>query len=85
MTFLFTQKEYQKNSSIKNNRYAVLKPLKNKFMRLDKILKSFSDKELKEYILNRIYTNGLNDLNDRNDTNNSNGTNDTNDTNDAND
>ena len=54
-------------------------------MRLDKILKSFSDKELKEYILNRIYTNGLNDLNDRNDTNNSNGTNDTNDTNDAND
>ena len=46
-----------------------MKPLKNKFMRLEKILKSFSDKELKEYILNRIYTNGLNDLNDTNDSN----------------
>ena len=59
-----------------------MKPLKNKFMRLDKILKSLTDKELKEEILTRIYTNGLNDLNDRNDTNNSSDTNDTNDTND---
>ena len=86
MTFFFwPRKNIKRIVQLKNNRYAVLKPLKNKFMRLDKILKSFSDKELKEYILNRIYTNGLNDLNDRNDTNNSNGTNDTNDTNDAND
>ena len=48
---------------LKNNRYATLKPLRNKFMRLEKILKSFSHKELKEYILNRIHTNDLNDSN----------------------
>ena len=33
---------------LKNNRYAALKPFKNKFMRLEKMLKSFSHKELKE-------------------------------------
>ena len=33
---------------LKNNRYATLKPLRNKFMWLEKILKSFSHKELKE-------------------------------------
>ena len=46
---------------LKNNRYAALKPFKNKFMRLEKMLKSFSHKELKEYILNYIYTNNAND------------------------
>ena len=75
---------------LKNNRYAALNPPKNKFMRLDKMLKSFSHKELKEYILNRIHTNDLNDSNDinnkndLNDTNDSNDWNDTNDTNDTN-
>ena len=33
-----------------------MKPPKNKFIRLDKILKSFSHKELKDHILNRIQT-----------------------------
>ena len=33
---------------LRNNRYAALKPPKNKFMRLDKMLKSFWYKELKE-------------------------------------
>ena len=42
---------------LKNNRYAALKPLRNKFTRLEKMLKSFSHKELKEYILNRIHIN----------------------------
>ena len=46
---------------LKNNRYAALKPFQNKFMRLEKMLKSFSHKELKEYILNYIYTNNAND------------------------
>ena len=50
---------------LKNNRYAALKPLKNKFMQLEKILKSFSHKELKEYILNHIdkyYSNDVNKI-----------------------
>ena len=48
---------------MKNNRYAALKPLKNEFMQLEKMLKSFSHKELKEYILNHIHTNDSNDSN----------------------
>ena len=51
---------------LKSNRYAALKPLKNKFMRLEKMLKSFSCKELKKYILNHIYTNNANDSHDSN-------------------
>ena len=51
---------------LKNNRYVALKPPKNKLMRLEKMLKSFSHKELKEYILNHIYTNDPNDSNDSN-------------------
>ena len=66
---------------LKNNRYAALNPPKNKFMRLDKMLKSFSHKELKEYILNRIHTNPLNDISN---TNNCNDLNDINNTNDSN-
>ena len=46
---------------LKNNRYAALKPLKNKLIQLEKMLKSFSHKELKEYILNLIRTNDAND------------------------
>ena len=42
---------------LKNNRYAALQPPKNKFMRLDKMVKSFSHKELKEYILSHINSN----------------------------
>ena len=54
---------------LKNNRYASIKPLKNKFMRLEKMLKSFSHKELKEYILNCIISNDLNDINNTSDLN----------------
>ena len=69
------------DNSIKNNRYAALKPPKTKFMRLDKMLKSFSHKELKEYILNRIHTNPLNDISNTNDWNDLNDINNTNDSN----
>ena len=48
---------------LKNNTYAALKPLKNKFMRLNKMLKSFSYKQLKEYILSHINSNDSNTLN----------------------
>ena len=60
---------------LKNNRYAASKPLEIKIMRLDKMLKSFSHKELKEYILNRIHTNDSNDTNNANDSNDSNDSN----------
>ena len=80
---------YRKNDStnkaylvqLKNNRYTALKPLKNKFMRLGKMLKPFSNEEINEYMLSHFISNGLNDLND---TNNSNDINDTNNTNDSN-
>ena len=52
---------------LKKIRYAALKSLKNKFKWLKKMLKSFSHKELKEYILNRIHTNDTNDTNNTND------------------
>ena len=39
-----------------NDRCAALKPLKNKFVKLDEILGSFSQKELKEYLINGIAT-----------------------------
>ena len=39
---------------LKNNRYAAIKPLKNKYTQLNGILKSFSHMELKEYVLNLI-------------------------------
>ena len=55
---------------LKNNRYDALKPLKNKFTRLEKMLKSFSHKELEEYILNRIHKNNSNDINNTDDLNN---------------
>ena len=48
---------------LKNDRYAALKPLKNKFMQLNKISKSFSHKELKEHILNHILKNDLDNIN----------------------
>ena len=39
---------------LKNNRYAELKRLKNKFIKLDNMLTSFSHKELREHILQHI-------------------------------
>ena len=70
---------------LKNNRNAALKPLGNKFTWLEKMLKSFSDKELKEYILNRICINNSNDINNTDDLNDSNDTNNTNNLNDSKD
>ena len=35
---------------LKNNRYAAIKPLKNKYIQLDEILKCLSQTELKEYV-----------------------------------
>ena len=70
---------------MKNNRYAAIKPLKNKFKQIEKILKSFSHKEIKEHILNHIHINNSNDSNDINDSNDTNDTNDSNDTNNSND
>ena len=67
---IYTAKDDSTNKAhivqLKNNRYVELKPLKNKFMRLDKMLKSFSHKELKEYILNCIHTNDPNNTNGSN-------------------
>ena len=71
-----------------------MKPPKNKFMQLEKMLKSFLHKKIKDHILNHIHTNNSNDINDTinrnhlNDTNDINDlydTNDINDTNDSND
>ena len=70
---------------MKNNRYAAIKPLKNKFKQIEKMLKSFSHKEIKEHILNHIHINNSNDSNDINDSNDTNDTNDSNDTNNSND
>ena len=39
---------------LNNYRYAAIKPLKNKFIKLDKLLESFSHTELREYILQNI-------------------------------
>ena len=46
---------------LENNRYAAVKPLENKFIRLDKMLKSFSHKELRAHILQYILKNKIND------------------------
>ena len=73
---IYTTKDDSTNKAhivqLKNNRYAALKPFKNKFMRLEIMLKSFSRNELKEHIWNHIYKKDSNDSNDSNDTNNSN-------------
>ena len=39
---------------INNCRYAAIKPLKDKFIKLNELLKSFSKLELREYFLQRI-------------------------------
>ena len=42
-----------------NYRYAAIKPLKNKFIKLDKLLKSFSHTELRQHILQNILKNKI--------------------------
>ena len=44
---------------LKDNRYAAVKPLKNKFIKLNKILESFSHLELREHILQNILKNKI--------------------------
>ena len=46
----------------KNNRYAALKPLKDKLIKLDKILTSFSHEELRQHILQYILKNKISDV-----------------------
>ena len=44
---------------INNNRYTAVKSLKNKFIKLDTLLESFSHLELKEYIIQNILKNKI--------------------------
>ena len=48
---------------LKDNRYAAVKPLKNKFIKLNKILESFSHLELREHILQNILKNKIEGIN----------------------
>ena len=49
-------------AKLKNNRYAALKLLKNKFIKLDKILASFSHIELREHIQQNILKNKIDNI-----------------------
>ena len=44
---------------IDNDGYAAIKPLKDKFIKLNKLLKSFSHLELREHILQNILKNKI--------------------------
>ena len=44
---------------IDNHKYAAIKPLKDKFIKLNKLLKSFSHLELREYILQGVLKNQI--------------------------
>ena len=47
---------------LKNSRYAAIKPLKNKFIKLDKLLASFSHIELREHMLQNILKNKIDEV-----------------------
>ena len=47
---------------LKNDRYAAIKLLKNKFIKLEKLLASFSRKELREHMLQNILKNKLDEV-----------------------
>ena len=47
---------------LKNDRFAAIKPLKNKFIKLHKLLESFSHIELREYILQSILKNKIDEV-----------------------
>ena len=49
-------------TKLKNNRYATIKPLKNKFIKLDRLLQSFSHIELREHMLQNILKNKIDDI-----------------------
>ena len=44
---------------IDNDRYAAIKPLKNKFIKIDKLLQSFSHLELREHIIQNTLKNKI--------------------------
>ena len=44
---------------LKNNRYAALKPIKNKYIKLKEMLQSFSHKEISDIIKKKIVTDGI--------------------------
>ena len=71
---IYTTKSNSANKAfivqLKNNRYAALKSLKNKFINLDTMLTSFSHKELREHALSYILKNKINDVDDISDINN---------------
>ena len=60
---LYTSKNNSTNKvqivKLKDNRYAAIKPLKNKFIKLNNLLESFSHIELREHILQNILKNKI--------------------------
>ena len=44
---------------LKNNRYAALKPIKNKYVKQKEILRSLSHKEINDSIKKKIITDGI--------------------------
>ena len=46
-------------AKLKNNRYAAIKPLKNNFIKLDRLLASFSQIELREHMVQNILKNKI--------------------------
>ena len=63
---LYTPKNNGTNKAqivkLKNDRYAAIKPIKNKFIKLDKLLASFSHIELKEHMLQNILKNKIDEV-----------------------
>ena len=47
---------------LKNNTYAAIKPLKNKFIKLDNLLASFSHIELRKHMLQNILKNKIDEV-----------------------
>ena len=63
---IYTSKNNSTNkvqiAKLKNNRYSAFKLLKNKFIKLDRILTSFSHIESREHILQSILKNKIDDI-----------------------
>ena len=63
---LYTTKNNGANKAqivkLRNDRYAARKPLKNKFIKLDKLLASFSNVELREHMLQNILKNKIDEV-----------------------
>ena len=49
-------------AKLEKNRYAAIKPLKNKSIKLDRLLATFSHIELREHMLQSILKNKINDI-----------------------